>query len=78
MAKMLATKVFCTYEPHLEGKEVFGSQKYKTEFHLGFGYKSHRPNIMNFSHLPISTRSTRVRGGNCSLNDILEELSLDM
>jgi hypothetical protein len=78
MAKMPRAEEFCTWEPHFEGEEVFGSQKCKGDVSLGSEHESHMPDRVNFSRLRISTRSTRVGGTSCSLNDIPEELFPDL
>jgi hypothetical protein len=44
MAKMPRTTKFCTHVFHIEGEEVFGSQKCKLDMSLRDKYKSHRPN----------------------------------
>ena len=48
---------FVTREPHLEGEEVFGSQKRKADMPLGCDHDSHRPDKVNFSCPRIRTRS---------------------
>ena len=48
---------FVTREPHLEGEEVFGSQKWKADMPLGCEQDSHRPDKVNFSHPRVRTRS---------------------
>ena len=48
---------FVTREPHLEGEEVFGSQKWKADMPLGCEHDSHRPNKVNFSRPRVHTRS---------------------
>jgi hypothetical protein len=78
MAKMLGVEEFCTREPHFEGEEVFKSQKCKADKPLGSEYKSHRPNQVNTSYLRVRTRSTATEGASCSLNDILEDPSIDL
>ena len=43
-------KIFSIFiVPHLEGKEVFGSQRRKANMALGCEYDSHRPDKVNFS-----------------------------
>ena len=49
---------FVTREPHLEGEEVFGSQKRKANMPLGCKQDSHRPDKVNFSHPRVRTRSS--------------------
>jgi hypothetical protein len=78
MAKMHRTEEFCTWEPHFEGEKVFGSQKRKADISLGSEHQSHRPDQVNLSHPRVNTRSTRVRGISCNLNNIPEELPLDL
>ena len=48
---------FVTREPHLEGEEVFGSQKWKADMPLGCEHDSHRPDKVNFSRPRVRTRS---------------------
>ena len=48
---------FVTREPHLEGEEVFGSQKRKADMPLGCKQDSHRPDKVNFSRPRVRTRS---------------------
>ena len=48
---------FVTREPHLEGEEVFGSQKQKADMPLGCEHDSHRPDKVNFSRPRVRTRS---------------------
>jgi hypothetical protein len=57
---------------------VFGSQKRKVDIPLNFEHKSYRHDKVKFSRPRVNRRSTRARGGNCSLNDVLEELSPDL
>jgi hypothetical protein len=75
MAKLPGAKLFCTREPHLASEEVFGSQKRKADIPLGFEGKSHRPDKVNFSRPQIATKSMRANHANCSLPDVVEELS---
>ena len=49
---------FVTREPHLEGEEVFGSQKRKADMPLGCEQNFHRPDKVNFSHPCVRTRSS--------------------
>ena len=49
---------FVTREPHLEGEEVFGSQKRKADMPLGCKQDSHRPDKVNFSRPRVCTRSS--------------------
>jgi hypothetical protein len=62
----------------LAGEEVFGSQKQKTDFPLGFEGESHWPDKVNFSCPWIETRSNRVNHASCSLPDVVEELSPEL
>jgi hypothetical protein len=78
MAKMHGIEEFCTWEPHFEGEEVFGSQERKADIPLGFEHESHRPNRVNFSCPQVSTKSTRVEGATWSLKDIPKELFPDL
>jgi hypothetical protein len=78
MAKLLGAELFCTREPHLASEEVFGSQKRKADIPLGFEGKSHRPDKVNFSRPQIATKSMRANHANCSLPDVVEELSPEL
>ena len=49
---------FVTREPHLEGEEVFGSQKRKADMPLGYEQDSHRPDKVNFYRPRVRTRSS--------------------
>ena len=49
---------FVTREPHLEGEEVFGSQKRKADMPLGYKHNSHRLDKVNFSRPRVRTRSS--------------------
>ena len=49
---------FVTREPHLEGEEVFGSQKRKADMPLSCKQDSHRPDKVNFSRPRVRTRSS--------------------
>jgi len=60
-------------EPHLEGQEIFGSQKRKADMPLGCEFDLHRPDKVNFSHPRIQTRSSRATISATVLNPILEE-----
>ena len=75
IAKLLGMEFFCTRTPHTVGKEVFGSQKRKANIPLGFEGKSYRPDKVNFSRPQIAIRSSRANHPNCSLPDVVEELS---
>ena len=78
MAKLPRADQFCTCEPHLVGKEIFGFQKRKADVPLGFKGKSHRLNKVNLSHPRIATRSNRTNHANCNLLDVVEKLSLEL
>jgi hypothetical protein len=78
MAKLLEVELFCTRAPHVAGEEVFSSQKRKADVPLGFEGESHRPDKVNFSRPRIATRSSQANHGNCSLPDVVEEISPDL
>jgi hypothetical protein len=78
MAKLPGAELFCIHEPHMAGKEVFGSQKRKADVLLGFEGKLHRPDKVNFSHSWMATRSSRANHASCSLPDMVEELSPEL
>ena len=44
--------------PHLEGEEIFGSTKKKSDIPIGDAGDSHRPDKVNFSQPRVRTRST--------------------
>jgi hypothetical protein len=75
MAKMPRVEEFCTWEPHFESEEVFGSQKCKADIYLGSEKESHRPDRVNFSGPQVRTKFTGAGSASCSLNDIPKELS---
>ena len=75
MAKLPGPELFCTREPHLVGKEVFGIQKWKVDVPLRFEGKSHQPDKVNFSCPRIATRSSRANHASCDLLNMVEELS---
>ena len=50
---------FCTHDPHLEGAEVFGSQKRRPYTSIGDDGETHRPDTVNFSRPPPGKRVTR-------------------
>jgi len=64
---------FMHREPHLEGQEIFGSQKRKVDMPLSCKFDSHRPDKVNFSHPHIQTRSARATTSATVLNSIIEE-----
>jgi hypothetical protein len=76
--KLPRAELFCTREPHLAGEEVFGSQKRKADVPLDFEGESHRPDKVNFSRPWIATRSNRANYANCSLPNMVEELSPEL
>jgi hypothetical protein len=78
MAKLLGAELFCTHVPHMSSKEVFDSQKQKTDVPLGFEGESHRPDKVNFSRPRIATRSSRANHASCSLPDVVEEVSPEL
>ena len=78
IANLPGAEVFCTREPHLAGKEVFGSQKRKADVPLGYEGESHRPDKVNFSRPRIATRSIRANHASYSLPDVVEELSSEL
>jgi len=48
---------FMCWKSHLEGQEVFGSQKKKADVPLGCEFDSHRPDKVHFSHPRIQIRA---------------------
>ena len=64
---------FCTREPHLEGAEVFGSQKRKSDTPIGTDSETHRLDTINFSCLRLGKRVTR--SGAATLPTVIEEVS---
>ena len=66
---------FFNREPHLEGEEVFGSQRRKVDMALGCEYDSHRLDKVNFSLPRVQTRSRRTTIAKHGLHQILEEIS---
>ena len=78
IANLPRADLFCTCEPHLAGKEVFGSQKRKANVPFGFEGKSQRPDKVNFSRPWIATKLSRANHASCSLPDVVEELSLEL
>jgi hypothetical protein len=78
MAKLLGEELFYTRAPHMAGEEVFGSQKRKADVPLGFEGESHRPDKVNFSCPRIATRSSRANHINCSLPNVVEEVSPEL
>jgi hypothetical protein len=70
---MLGAKDFCTRDPHLEGAEVFGSQKRRSDTPIGHAGETHRPDTVNFSHPRPGKRVTRSHPE--TLPTIIEESS---
>ena len=70
---MSGAEDFCTREPHLEGAEVFGSQKRKPNTPIGADSETHRPNTINFSCPNLGKRETR--SGAATLPTVIEEVS---
>lgn len=64
---------FCTRSPHLEGAEVFGSQKRKPDHPIGADDETHRPDTVNFSRPRVAQRTTRSHAS--PLPTIVEESS---
>jgi len=54
--EMLRAENICTQILHLEGEEVFGSNKRKLDLLIGFKGNSHRLNKVNFSHPWVQIR----------------------
>lgn len=78
VAKLPRVDLFCTHEPRLVGEEVFGSQKRKANVLLGFEGESHHPDKVNFSRPRVATKSAIANHANCSLSNMVEELSPDL
>jgi uncharacterized protein (DUF952 family) len=49
LTQLLEVEVATKRIPHLEGKEIFGSTKWKLDLPPGDDGDSHRPNKINFS-----------------------------
>ena len=64
---------FCARNPHLEGAEVFGSQKRKPDIPIGADNETHRPDTLNFSRPRAAQRTTRSQAS--PLPTIIEESS---
>ena len=64
---------FYTREPHLEGVEVFGSQKQKPDTPIGADNETHRPDTIIFSCLRLGKRVTR--SGAATLPTVIDEVS---
>jgi len=65
---------FFNREPHLEGEELFGSQKKKANMPLGYKHNLHRPDKVNISHWCLETRSKRATISVQNLNPIFEDV----
>jgi hypothetical protein len=50
---------YCTYSPHLECTEVFGSQKFKLAIRIGVDDGIHRPDTVKFSLPCVAKRTMR-------------------
>jgi len=74
MSNISRVKEFLNREPHLEGEEVFGSQKRKLDMPLGYEYDSHRLDRVNFSHPRIQIKSKRASMSIQNLNPIVEDV----
>jgi hypothetical protein len=68
---MLGGEEFCTHDPHLEGAEVFGSQKRRPNTPIGDDGETHRPDTVNFSRPSPGKRVTRSQPE--TLSTIIEE-----
>jgi hypothetical protein len=64
---------FCTHDPHLEGAEMFGSQKRRPDTPIGDDGETHRPDTVNFSWPRPGKRVTRSQPE--TLPTIIEEFS---
>ena len=73
MASVLGANEYCTRKPHLEGEEVFGSEKRMPNLPPGSEYDSHRPDKVNFSRPRVGTRATPTPTPVISLDRISEE-----
>ena len=71
---MRSGKEFCTCNPHLEGAEVFGSQKQRSDIPIVNDGETHRPDTVNFSRPRPDKRGTRSQL--LILPTIIEESSL--
>jgi hypothetical protein len=67
---MLGTIKFCTHMLHMEGEEVFGSQKRKPNILLGDKHESHRLDRVNFTCPRVKIRSSQARIVGCYLTNI--------
>ena len=73
---MLGADEYRTRDPHLEGEEVFGSQKRKLDTTIGTDDETHRPDTINFSRPHTAKRITRARVS--PLPTIVEERDPDV
>ena len=64
---------FCTRDPHLEGAEVFGSQKRRPDTPIGDDGETHRPDTVKFFRPPLGKRVNRPQPK--TLPTIIEESS---
>ena len=67
---------FCTRKPHLEGAEMFGSQKRKLDTLIGADSEIHRPDTINFLCPHLGKRVTISRAA--TLPTVIEEESPSM
>ena len=63
---------FCTWDPHYEGAEVFGSQKQKPNTPIRADDETHRPDTISFSQPHLLKRVNRARAA--TLPTIPEEV----
>ena len=66
---------FVIREPHLEGKEVFGSQKRKADMPLGCEHDLHRPDKVNFSRPRVRTRFAVAGTSTAATTSLDEDIS---
>jgi hypothetical protein len=64
---------YCTRSPHLEGAEVIGSEKRKSDTSIGADAETHRPNTLNLFCPRVAQRTTRSHAS--PLPIIVEESS---
>jgi hypothetical protein len=70
---MFGGKKLCICDPHLEGAEVFGSQKRRSDTPIGDDGDTHRPDTVNFSRPCPDKQVTRSQP--VTLPTIIEEYS---
>jgi hypothetical protein len=70
---MFGGEEFCICDPHLEGAEVFGSQKRRSDTPIGDDGDIHRPDTVNFSRPCPDKQVTRSQP--VTLPTIIEEYS---